>query len=143
MPAIIETHHDNLTISTDPARLDLDAIYEMLSRAYWTKDRTREMLARYVRFSLVFGVYDGTHQIGLARIVSDYTTFAWLCDVFIHEDYRGVGIGKWLMETILAHPDLQGLRRFMLVTREAHGFYAKYGFERVAAHARLMERING
>ena len=143
MPEIIETHRDTLTISTDPARLDIDAIHAMLTRAYWAKGRTREIIARYIQFSLVFGIYDGTQQIGVARIVSDYTTFAWLCDIFIHEDYRGKGVGKWLMETILAHPDLQGLRRLMLTTRDAHGLYAKYGFKSVSAPESWMEKHNG
>ena len=143
MPTFIEAHRDHLTISTDPDRLDIDAIHSLLSRAYWAKGRTREVIARYVQFSLVFGVYDGQKQVGLARIVSDYTTFAWLCDVFIHEDYRGKGIGKWLMETILAHPDLQGLRRIMLATNDAHGLYAKYGFTAMHNPENWMEKYNG
>ena len=138
-----ESHRENLLISTDPARLDLDAITDMLSRAYWARGRTREMIARCVEHSLIFGVYDGEKQIGMARIVSDYTTFAWLCDVFIHEDYRGRGIGKWLMETILSHPELQGLRRFLLVTSDAHGLYAQYGFTPLANPERWMEKFNG
>lgn len=140
---IHESHRENLLISTDPARLDLDAMTEMLSRAYWAQGRTRAMIARYVEHSLVFGIYDGEKQIGLARIVSDYTTFAWLCDVFIHEDYRGRGIGKWLMETIISHPELQGLRRFLLATRDAHGLYAQYGFKPLASPERWMEKFNG
>ncbi len=142
MPEIIETHRNELTISTDPARLDVDAMTDMLSRAYWAQGRTREVIARYIQHSLVFGVYDGERQIGLARIISDYTTFAWLCDVFIHEDYRGRGIGKWLMETILAHPDLQGLRRLLLATRDAHGLYSQYGFTPLQAPERWMEKFS-
>jgi N-acetylglutamate synthase-like GNAT family acetyltransferase len=142
MPEIIESHRDALLISTDPSRLDLDAITDMLSRAYWAKDRTREIIVRAMQNSLVFGVYDGNRQIGLARVVSDYATFAWLCDVFIHEDYRQRGIGKWLMETILAHPDLHGLRRFLLITRDAHGLYSQYGFTPLQNPDRWMEKIN-
>ena len=141
MLEIIETHRNELTISTDPARLDLDAITDMLSRAYWAQGRTRDVIARYIQHSLVFGIYDGSRQVGLARVVSDYTTFAWLCDVFIHEDYRGRGIGKWLMETILAHPDLQGLRRFLLATRDAHGLYRQYGFTPLENPERWMEKF--
>jgi GNAT superfamily N-acetyltransferase len=140
---ILENHRDNLLISTDPARLDIDAIADMLRRAYWAKGRTSQMIARYMRHSLVFGLYDGAKQVGLARIISDYTTFAWLCDVFIHEDYRGRGIGKWLMETILSHPDLQGLRRFALVTRDMHHLYAKYGFSPLESPEVWMEKFNG
>ena len=143
MPQIIEVHKDNFTISTDPARLDIDAITEMLTRAYWAQGRTRDMVARYVQHSLVFGIYDGTRQIGLARIVSDYTTFAWLCDVFIHEDYRGHGLGKWLMQTIHSHPDLQGLRRWLLATRDAHGLYQQFGWELLDHPERWMHKFNG
>lgn len=143
MFAIIESHRENLTISTDPARLDLEASTGLLSRAYWAQGRTRETVARSFEHSLVFGVYDGERQIGLARIVSDYTTYAWLCDVFIQEDYRGRGLGKWLLETILAHPELQGLRRFVLATRDAHGLYAQFGFTPLASPERWMEKFNG
>jgi GNAT superfamily N-acetyltransferase len=143
MLAIFETHRDELLISTDPQRLNLDAICDMLSRAYWANGRSRELIARYLEYSLVFGVYDGARQIGLARVISDYSTFAWLCDVFIHEDYRGRGLGKWLMESILIHPDLQGLRRFVLATRDAHGLYAQYGFTPLASPERWMEKFNG
>lgn len=143
MPQIIETHRDHFTISTDPARLDIDAITDMLSRAYWAKGRTRDVIARYLQHSLTFGIYDGPRQIGLARIVSDYTTFAWLCDVFIHEDYRSHGLGKWLMETIHSHPDLQGLRRWLLATRDAQGLYAQYGWKPLANPERWMENFNG
>jgi GNAT superfamily N-acetyltransferase len=143
MPQIIETQRDNLLISTDPVCLDLDAITDMLSRAYWAEGRTREMIARYIQHSLVFGLYDGGRQIGLARVVTDYTTFAWLCDVFIHEDYRGQGLGKWLMKTVHAHPDLQGLRRWMLATRDAHGLYGQFGWKPLNNPNFWMERFNG
>jgi GNAT superfamily N-acetyltransferase len=129
MPQLIETRRENFTISTDPARLDVAAIADMLTRAYWAQGRTPEMIARYVQHSLVFGLYDDSRQIGLARVVSDYVTFAWLCDVFIHEDYRGRGLGKWLMQTVHSHPDLQGLRRWMLATRDAHGLYSQFGWQ--------------
>ena len=142
MPQPIEIHQNNFTISTDHARLDLDAIAGMLSRAYWATRRTPETIVRSFEHSLVFGLYDGSRQIGLARVVSDYTTFAWLCDVFIHEDYRGQGLGKWLIETVTRHPDLQGLKRFMLVTRDAHGLYAQFGWRPLGSPERWMERLN-
>lgn len=129
MPQIIETHRDRFTISTDPARLDNDAIAEMLKRSYWASGRPRAQLDRALANSLVFGIYDGEKQIGLARVVSDYAIFAYLCDVFIHEDYRAHGLGKWLMQTIHGHPDLQGLRRWALVTRDAHGLYRQFGWD--------------
>ena len=143
MPQIIESHRESFTISTDPARLDIDAIADMLTRAYWAKGRTREVIARYLQYSLTFGVFEGDRQIGLARIVSDYTTFAWLCDVFIHENYRGFGLGKWLMETVHNHPDLQGLRRWMLAPRDAHGLYEQYGWTPLANAERWMEKFGG
>ena len=143
MPDVFEAQRGEMRISTDAQLLDLDAICDMLSRADWAKGRSRELIARYLRYSLVFGVYEGARQIGLARIVSDYTTFAWVCDVFIHEDYRGKGLGKWLMECVLAHPDLQGLRRFLLITTDAHGLYAHYGFTPLASPERWLEKFNG
>jgi GNAT superfamily N-acetyltransferase len=143
MNPIIETRRENLLISTDPARLDLDAMLDMFSRSYWAKGRTREVIARYIQHSLVFGVYDGEKQIGMARIISDYTTFAWLCDVFIDEDYRGHGLGKWLMETILSHSELKDVTRFRLVTQDAHGLYAQYGFKPIPNPEQWMEKLNG
>jgi GNAT superfamily N-acetyltransferase len=128
MPQILETHRDAYTISTDPARLDLDAILDMLTRAYWAVGRPRERTERAIRNSLVFGVYEGAKQIGVARVVTDYSIFAYLCDVFIHEEYRAHGLGKWLIQTIIEHPDLREMRRWVLVTSDAHGLYKKYGF---------------
>lgn len=143
MLGIIESRRDTLLISTDPSRLDLAAIKDMLSRSYWAKDRAPEVIQRSLQNSLVFGVYDNDRQIGLARIVTDYATFAWLCDVYILEEYRGHGIGKWLMETILSHPDLQGLRRFLLATRDAHELYSRYGFTPLHNPSRWMEKFDG
>jgi GNAT superfamily N-acetyltransferase len=128
MTKFLETHRGRFTISADPARLDMDAICDFLTRAYWAKGRPRQRTERAVKNSLVFGVYDGGRQIGLARVVTDYAIFAYLCDVFIHEDYRARGLGKWLMETIVNHPELKDIRRWLLVTNDAHGLYEKYGF---------------
>ncbi len=136
-----EVRRDNYFISTDPARLDVEAIVDMLTRAYWAKGRPRERTELALQNSLVFGVYDGDRQIGLARVVSDYAIFAYLCDVFIHEDYRAHGLGKWLMQTIMEYPDLQGLRRWTLATADAHGLYRQYGFEALAEPAKWMERF--
>ena len=139
MPQIIEFHRKNFTISTDPTRLDMDTIVDLLTRAYWAKGRPRERTERAIANSLVFGVYDGVKQIGLARVVSDYAVFAYLCDVIIHEDYRAQGLGKWLMETIHNHPDLQGLRRWTLATRDAHELYRQFGWEALANPEGWME----
>jgi len=143
MPVLFESRRNPFLISTDPSRLDIEAITDMLSRAYWAKERSRETIKRAMENSLVFGVYNGSRQVGLARIVTDYVTFAWLCDVFVHEDYRGQGIAKWLMESIQAHPDLQGLRRFILITRDAHGLYRQFGYTSLQNPDRWMEKFNG
>lgn len=142
MPQIIETHKENFTISTDPSRLDMDAIAEMLKRAYWASGRPRENMERAFKNSLVFGIYEGTKQIGLARVVTDYGVFAYLCDVFIHEEYRGHGLGKWLIETVMSHPDLQGLRRWVLATYDAHDLYSQYGWKLIENPDKWMEILN-
>ena len=139
MTQIMETHRDQFTISNDPARLNLETIFDFFTRAYWTKGRPRERTQRALANSLVFGVYEGKKQIGIARVISDYAIFAYICDVFIHEDYRAHGLGKWLMETILSHPDLQGLRRWTLVTRDAHALYKQFGFNPLANPDGWME----
>ena len=142
MPQIIEVYRENFTISTDAARLDVDTIVDFLTRAYWAKGRPRERTERAIANSLVFGLYDGDKQIGLARVVTDYSVFAYLCDVFIHEDYRAHGLGKWLMETVHNHPDLQGLRRWTLATRDAHDLYRQFGWEALANPTSWMEMFH-
>lgn len=130
---------ENFSISTDPARLNIDSIYSFLERAYWAQGRPRERTERALKNSLVFGLYENQKQIGLARVVTDYAIFAYLCDVFIHEDYRAHGLGKWLIETVMAHPDLQGLRRWTLATRDAHGLYKQFGWDALADPTGWME----
>ena len=142
MTQFIEVKKDNFTISTNPSRLDMDAIADMLTRAYWALGRPRERTEKAIANSLVFGVYDGDKQIGIARIVSDYAIFAYLCDVIIHEDYRARGLGKWLMETVRAHPDLQGLRRWVLATHDAHELYKQYGWTPLENPHNWMEILN-
>ena len=141
MSKYFEAHRDHYLISTDPAQLDIDIICDFLTRAYWAKGRPRERTEQALKHSLVFGLYDGSRQIGLARVVSDYTIFAYLCDVFIHEDYRGHGLGKWLIQTILNHPDLEGLRRWELVTNDAHGLYKQYGFTSIEDPEHWMQLL--
>lgn len=128
------------TISTDPSQLDLDVIHGYLQQSYWSPGIPREIVARAIEHSLCFGVYQGTTQIGFARVVTDQATFAYLADVFILEAHRKQGLSKWLVAVILAHPDLQGLRRFMLATLDAHGLYAQFGFKPIALPDRLMEK---
>lgn len=135
-----EWHRGEFEISTDPSRIDLPAVHAFLSTdAYWSPGVPLETVRRAIEGSIVFGVFRGEEQVGLARVVSDRATFAWLCDVFILEQYRGHGLGKWLMECVVGHPDLQGLRRFMLATRDAHELYEKYGFTPVEP-SKFMER---
>jgi GNAT superfamily N-acetyltransferase len=127
--ATVEWQRDGYEISTDPARIDLKRTHHFLSEeAYWSPGVPFDVVSRAIQNSIVFGVYKGQTQVGMARIVSDKATFAWLCDVWIDPAERGHGLGKWLMECVKAHPDLQGLRRWMLATRDAHGLYAQYGF---------------
>lgn len=142
MPRVIEEQRQGLTISTDPRRLDLDAICDFLAQSYWAQTRSRKTIKRSLRHSLIFGVYDQERQVAMARLVTDYATFAWVCDVFVQPDYRGRGVGKWLMETIMAHPDLQGLKRWVLVSRDAQGLYSRYGFTTLQTPERWMEKFN-
>lgn len=138
----MENKRDNLVLSDDSRRLDIDAICGFLSRSYWANKRSRATIERAIRYSLCIGVYEGEKQIGFARVITDYAVFAYLCDVFIHEDYRGRRLGKWMMESILAHPELQGLRRWCLVTRDAHGLYKQFGFNELGDPARWMEKFD-
>jgi GNAT superfamily N-acetyltransferase len=132
---------DDYTISTDRSRLDLDLIHNYLStKSYWATGRSREIVARSLQNSLPFGIYHTDEQVGFARIVTDYATFAWIADVFVLPDHRGRGLSKWLMEIIIAHPQLQGFRRWVLSTRDAQGLYERYGFIPLHRPERWMER---
>lgn len=126
-------------VSSDPARLDLDTIHAYLSRSYWSPGIPRPVVQRAIEHSICFGVYFGDEQVGFARAVTDRATFAYLADVFILETHRGRGLSKKLMASVMAHPDLQGLRRFMLATRDAHGLYRQFGFTDFANPSRIME----
>ncbi len=126
-------------ISTDPARVDAGMVQEFLTNSYWAKGILLETVRRSIEHSIPFGVYHGQQQVGFARIISDLTTFAYLADVFIVPPYRGRGLSRWLMECIVGHPDLQGLRRWMLATQDAHGLYAKFGFTAISNPDRWME----
>jgi GNAT superfamily N-acetyltransferase len=127
-------------ISTDKSRLDLGVIHGYLDRSYWAAGRTRETISRSIENSLAFGVYAGDRQVGFARVITDYATFAWVADVFILEEYQGRGLGKWLMETMLTHPQLQAFRRWVLATKDAHGLYEQFGFTPLMRPERWMER---
>ena len=129
-------------ISTDPGRLDLDAIHAYLSRSYWSPGVPRAVVARAIAHSLCFGIYRDGAQVGFARVISDRATFAYLADVYVLEGHRGQGLSKRLVAQILAHPELQGLRRFLLATADAHGLYAQFGFRPLTAPDRMMEIRN-
>jgi GNAT superfamily N-acetyltransferase len=127
-------------ISTDPARIDRDLVHRFLSEeAYWARGIPRAVVDRSIENSLCFGLYRGTEQVGFARVVTDRAAIAYLGDVFIVPGHRGRGLGTWLVETVLAHPDLQGLRRFMLGTADAHSLYERFGFRALAQPQRMME----
>jgi GNAT superfamily N-acetyltransferase len=128
--------------STDKSRLDLTVIHGFLTTSYWAAGVSMDVVRRSIEHSLAFGVYKGEQQVGFARIITDYTTFAYLSDVFILEPFRGQGLSKWLMDVIVAHPELQGLRRWTLHTRDAHGLYCKVGFTGSAYPDRYMERFS-
>lgn len=130
-------------ISTDAAHLDIALIHNFLStHSYWARGRSRAAIERSITHSLSFGIYRQEQQIGFARVITDYTTFAYLADVFVLEAERGRGLGKWLIATIVAHPELQGLRRWLLATRDAHELYQQAGFTPLAQPDRWMERFH-
>ena len=129
-------------ISTDPRRIDLVAVHEYLTQSYWAEGIPKDILMKAIASSLCFGLFDGDRQIGFARVVTDRATFAYLGDVYVLEEYRGRGLGKWLIEELLTHPDLQGLRRFVLLTRDAHGLYEQFGFRPLLNAGLYMEIVH-
>lgn len=136
-----ETRRESYLVSTDKSLLDLALIHKFLStESYWAQSRTLEQTVRAVENSLCFGLYHDGVLIGFARAVSDFATFAYIGDVFVVEEFRGRGLSKWLMKSIIAHPDLQGLRRWILATRDAHGLYEQIGFASLRFPERWMER---
>jgi GNAT superfamily N-acetyltransferase len=136
---VTRTSERTIVVTTDRARLDLDVIYGFLTTSYWARGIPRETVARSMEHSLCFGAFDGDRQVAFARVISDRATFAYVCDVFALESHRGRGVGKSLMAAIMSHPELQGLRRWMLSTRDAHGLYRQFGFGAPAHPERLME----
>lgn len=130
---------DGYDISCDPARLDLDVIHGFLAQSYWAKSIPKALVEQSIRHSLCWGVYHATGQVGFARLITDRATFAYLCDVFVLPEHCGKGLGKALVTTILAHPDLEGLRRWVLVTADAQSLYEKFGFKAIAKPERYME----
>ncbi len=135
----MQARNGEFVLSTDRERLDLDVIHGFLTESYWAKGIPRETVARSIENSLCFGVYADGKQVGFARVISDFATYAYIGDVFVLEPFRGHGLAKWMMECIVKHPSLQGLRRWTLLTRDAHGLYAQVGFAPLKKPDRYME----
>lgn len=137
----MEWRQGEYTISDERGRLDLGLVHRFISEeSYWGQGRPFEVVRRSVENSMPFGVYRGPEMVGFARVVTDRATFAWVADVFVVPAHRGRGLSKWLMETILAHPELQGFRRWVLATKDAHGLYEQFGFRALRRPERWMER---
>jgi GNAT superfamily N-acetyltransferase len=136
----VEERRGEYWVTTDTARMDLDVIHGYLTRAYWSEGIPRDVVERSMRNSLCFALFRGPEQVGFARVITDYATFAYVADVFVLEQYRGRGLATWLMQFVMKHPSLQGLRRWSLATRDAHGLYEKVGF-RLLNPDRWMEII--
>jgi GNAT superfamily N-acetyltransferase len=138
----MEWRREAYCISTDPDRLDRSAIHGFLRNSYWAEGIPRDVVDKSIQNSLAFGLYDPDGLVGFARVITDFATFAYVADVFVLPSHRGLGLAKWLMEVIRAHPDLQGLRRWVLATRDAHGLYRKTGFEKLEDPGRFMEIVD-
>ena len=139
-----ELRHGDYLLSDDPARLNLDVVHDYLSRqSYWAVGIPRDYVETSLKNSLCLGVYTPAgEQVGLARVITDYATYGWICDVFVLDAHRGHGLGKALVQAIVSHPRLQTVRRLALGTQDAHGLYALFGFKPLAAPDRHMERRN-
>jgi GNAT superfamily N-acetyltransferase len=136
-----EHQKGEFNLSTDPARLDIKAIHGFLCTTYWGRNRPRIVLERALQHSLCMGLYRESEQIGFARAVTDYATFGYLADVYVLEQYRGRGLGKWLVGSILAHPQLAGLRRWVLATATAHKLYEGFQFTPLKEPGHFMELV--
>jgi GNAT superfamily N-acetyltransferase len=141
MHPVYESYRDHFTVSTDDGRLDVAAIHAALTESYWSPGIPLETVREALRHSLCFGLYEGERQIGFARLVTDWATFAYLADVYVLTEYRGQGLGVWLMECVMAHPVIPKLRRIQLVTRDAQGLYARFGFAPPADPGRALEIV--
>ena len=136
----MDLQKDSFTISTSKEKLNISYIHQFLAQSYWAENIPIEIVQRSIEGAVCFGVYDGDQQIGFARVITDKATVAYLADVFIDEQYRGRGLSKWLMKTIMSHPELQGFRNWFLGTRDAHGLYAQFGFSPLENPERIMRK---
>jgi GNAT superfamily N-acetyltransferase len=139
---LYERDRGEVVVSTDRARLDLELVHTVLGSTYWAANIPREVVLRSIENSLAFGIFERGRQVGFARVITDLATYAYLSDVFIVEECRGRGLGDWLIESILLHPQLQGLRRFALFTRDAAPLYARHGFKAPGSPTGYMEILN-
>lgn len=135
-----ELREGRYLVSTDPSLLDIGRIHAFLMKSYWAEGIPRDIVERSIEHSIPFGLYDGEAQIGFARAITDKATFAYVADVYVEEAHRERGLAKLLMRAVMAHPDLQGLRRSMLATRDAHGLYRQFGFSDLSAPDLWMEK---
>jgi len=138
----IDYKKEDFYITTDFQKIDFDAVCLLLGKSYWASTRKREVIINSLKNSLCFSLFYKNKQIGLVRVITDYSTFAYLCDIIIDEEYRHKGLGEWLLECVFKHPELQNLRRWSLATRDAHEFYKKFGFENLSRPESFMELFN-
>jgi len=135
-------HKEEFTVTTDKSGMDIPLIHRFLSRSYWAKGIPETTVRKSIEGSVCFGVFHAGRQVGFARVITDKATFGYLADVFILEEYRGKGLSKWLIDIIMGHPELQGFRRFLLATRDAHGLYRQFGFNELSSPETWMQVHN-
>ncbi|WP_233414600.1 GNAT family N-acetyltransferase [Thermaerobacillus caldiproteolyticus] len=139
---MIEYIQEPFTLSTDQTKIQIDRVCEFLAQSYWVKTRGRDTIIKSIEHSLCFSLFHEQTQIGFARVITDRATFAYLCDVFVDEAYRGKGLGKWMLQCLLQHPDLINIRRVLLATQDAHGLYRQFGFQSLQEPERFMEKLH-
>ncbi len=139
----IEFKKDSYYVTSDRSKLDIQAVYQLLKQTYWAEKRPGEIVIKSLENSLCFSLFEDNKQIGLVRVVTDYATFAYLCDVIIDENYRHKGLGEWFLKCVFKHPELKNLRRWCLATKDAHTFYEKFGFRPLSQPENFMEIFNG
>jgi len=142
MEKIINYTKGGFTVTTDKEKIEIDILHNFINQSYWANGRTKQTIITSIENSLCFSMFKGEKQIGFARVITDYATFAYLCDVYIEEDYRGNGLGIWMLECILNYPNLLDLKKWLLATRDAHELYRKFGFYSMSNPEKYMEIVN-
>jgi GNAT superfamily N-acetyltransferase len=133
---------DDFIVSSDKSKLNVDVVYEFLTNSYWAAGRSREAVEKTINSSICFGIYNGNDQAGYARVLTDYITIAYIADVFVLEKFRGIGLGKKLIGSILSYPGLEGVKKWMLATNDAHGLYSQFGFKSLSRPEKYMELLH-